>query len=95
MDENAVVGTSESKVSNDMQIFPNPANGLLNIGFRQPLLQRAQLSLFNMHGREVMNRVYDNIDGNVQLDVSDLAGGMYIVVVRTDNQIFTGKLTKL
>lgn len=95
IDENAVVGTSESKVSNDMQIFPNPANGLLHIGFRQPLLQRAQLSLFNMHGREVMNRVYDNIDGNVQLDVSDLAGGMYILVVRTADQIFTGKLTKL
>lgn len=59
---------------NEVHVYPNPATSILYVDARQAV----NISIYSMDGREVMRR------GNVtEIDISSLAGGMYLVRIAT------------
>ena len=72
-------------------IFPNPTSNLLNINYVDTKSSIADLSIFDVLGRNIYQ---DNIRGNTQLDVSDWSGGIYFCRIQVNNQSVVKKFIK-
>ena len=83
----------EEAVTLDFQLYPNPASEVLDVGF--PRLRSGQgwmlddsktlnLYLFDSFGRKVKELPLPE-NKNPQIDVSDLPGGMYVVVIEGED----------
>jgi len=83
---------NEDTISHDsiilVQVYPNPANE--NIIIESP--RHSTIEIFNAIGQLIRILTTDYIKTNV--DVSNLASGIYIVVVRTENDIGVKKFVK-
>jgi len=76
-----------------IQIFPNPANNKVFISLQKLTFEQSVISIYNVQGKQVLQTSsVDAFAGIVQLDVSDLVKGIYLVKVRTGNSIATKKL---
>jgi len=62
-----------------LNLYPNPGSDKVNIQLGN--LNKADIKVYNMQGVEVMNHVIEDHTGLIVLDVSDLAGGNYILHV--------------
>ncbi len=80
-------------------IFPNPTNSSLTIRTSVNVNQRLAFAMYDITGREVMNRSLGNYTaGNhdIPLNIGHLAAGVYVCTLRGyKGTIFTGKLVKL
>ena len=71
------------------RVFPNPAASEVSIQWNEPTTDLLSLAIVNAQGRQLMR--YNNIDGSngqIELPVSNLDAGLYVVVVSN------GKTTK-
>lgn len=75
------VGIIENNLS-VLSIFPNPSNGLLNINGLDPQ-STSSIMLYDSMGKIV--KVIEVFDKNIQLDISDLTEGMYLIRVLNSN----------
>ncbi len=73
----------------ELKLYPNPANNMLNIELETDA--PAQIELYNLNG-QMLKAVSINFGGTVQLDVSQLQKGMYVVKATQNNEIYTQKL---
>ena len=62
-------------------VYPNPAQNMLSIELNE--INDGQLSVFNLQGQEVLNR--NIMSKQIQLDVSTLPNGMYLIRFENDN----------
>jgi hypothetical protein len=69
----------DNEAKNNLLIYPNPANSILNI--QQLSEEKTKLSLYNMMGELIS--VYDMEAAGKQIDVSGLPNGMYLLVAET------------
>ncbi len=69
------------------QIFPNPANGEINI--KHDFIQ-ANYEIMTIHGASVIKGAFGS--DYEKLDVSFLTKGVYLFNVKADNKIYTGKI---
>ena len=80
-----------------VSFYPNPVIDSLMISFEIPAGQRAQISIFNLQGQQIMESeggvTYAN--NPVVLDLSILSAGMYILKVETQSILSTFRLVKL
>ena len=60
-------------------VYPNPANDVLNIELGDTL---TDVMIYNSLGQEV--RRYENMSGDLQINVADLKSGMYFVKINGD-----------
>ena len=74
---------------NDFQIGPNPATSELVTG-NNAIPAQNELTIFDMQGKIVM--VSQNIQSAQHIDVSQLAGGAYIVRMQSGDQSVSSKL---
>jgi citrate lyase gamma subunit len=86
-----VVSVSQTK-KGQMRISPNPISDIVNIQLNQneALNQVATLVLSDMTGRQVL--IQTIAAGTFQLDLSNLAKGMYVVTVQSNNAIYQEKI---
>jgi hypothetical protein len=75
-------------VIDKVQIYPNPATDIVNIDVAGVV--DAKVLLFNNTG--VLVGTYNLNDSKTSINVSNLAKGMYIVKVKTDNEVFVNQL---
>jgi hypothetical protein len=84
------VKTEDAVLKKDMIMYPNPANQLLNLYFTDGI--DGKVFIINNLGKICKSIRLDNNE-LYQIDVSDLAEGIYYVSVQENNQfIFTDKL---
>lgn len=71
----------------EFTIYPNPAEDVANISFTGSAESRITLRVFDISGKEVINRVIENPENNttLQLQTSALANGVYQVAMQTEN----------
>lgn len=75
--------------------FPNPAREFYRIDLDLENPSPVQLQLTSMSGQIIIQREYTSIQRDrIDLDVSELAAGAYLVKVRTEEGVKTLKLTK-
>ncbi|CAN0491744.1 unnamed protein product, partial [Laminaria digitata] len=74
----------------ELLIYPNPANDRLHLsGLKKD--EKIGIQLLDQQGRIVLEKVTNYTDG-YSLALSGLANGLYIVQVRTDQQLFSKKI---
>jgi len=78
------------------QNYPNPFNPSTVISFELPATANVELKVFDITGREVttlVNEIRTAGTHQVRFDASDLASGMYLYRLKTDNNTLIRKLT--
>ncbi len=69
----------------DLQLSPNPTRGDVLVQFHLPEEQTFDLRVFDLSGRLLLHRDAAGVEGNnvVELDLSRLAAGLYLIEVRS------------
>ena len=93
-------GMNSLSVSNaemGAQYFPNPTTRELTVRFDMAFEGRAQLQLFNLNGQQVAT-VFDGLldtgRQEVEYDLSGLASGQYVLLLRANGKQTAMKITK-
>jgi len=79
--------------TNQLKVFPNPANEILNINLQNNIIENCIIT--NALGQMVYSSA-NEINGNhkIQLNISNLSAGVYFVKVRSSNDSYTAKFVK-
>lgn len=81
------VDIDDMTISDEMVVFPNPTSNYVNIQTAQTI---QQVEVYNLQGQ----RVAAEIGNTNQISFSNLANGLYIMKVTTDNGVSTFKVNK-
>ena len=80
-----IVITDVDENTNDIQVYPNPTNGLLNVSGNGMM----RITVSNMLGQRLMETT---TEGNATLDLNDCSQGIYIVRIETSNGVKVQKV---
>ncbi|MFZ4106249.1 T9SS type A sorting domain-containing protein [Flavobacterium sp.] len=82
---------TNSVVSSDISVFPNPTKDIINVSNKLASISSIEIS--DLNGR-VVNKV-NSIDAeNVQINISDLSSGIYMMKIVSDKGTITKKVIK-
>jgi hypothetical protein len=74
-------------------MFPNPANGQVNIEVELANSDLVNLQMVDLHGRTVLSRSFgQSLNVNATLDLNELTAGMYLVKLQTSQGEATRRL---
>ncbi|MES2618414.1 MAG: PKD domain-containing protein [Bacteroidota bacterium] len=79
-----------SNLTNLMNIFPNPTNGVFNIKLDAYVNNSMFVEIYNSIGEVVKTLTVDS--NNVNIDLSNYTNGVYMVKVIADNQVATKQI---
>jgi len=74
----------------ELQMYPNPATGLLNLELLNTGEIGSTVKIFNITGHAVYNA--EHFQSKLQIDVSSLDAGLYFVTVKSGEYNATRKL---
>jgi hypothetical protein len=80
----------EDRSNGNLNIYPNPADEQLCIEINEPV-QKFNLEVYSITGQLVMNRSFQNT-GHIDLDISGLTKGIYIVKVNTERGVYNSRV---
>ncbi len=85
---------NEVITENGIQLFPNPANGIVNIRFNESD-KDLMLRIYDQSGRIVYNQTLGTVNKNatVSVNINSLANGIYKLNVTGDKINYTNSLT--
>ncbi len=78
--------TSVNEIVDEVNIYPNPTNGL----FRVEGVQGAKVVVYNIVGEVVYNN--SNASENINIDLSSQKEGSYVVKITNDDKVSTHKI---
>jgi len=90
--------TSVNEIVNDglsLNIFPNPVNDVLNVGFELEKLTSVKVHIYNITGSLIKTLSYGILEAskqNLKFSVSELTQGMYYLSIDTGYEITTKKI---
>jgi len=90
--ENAV--NIETLNANSMiKLYPNPSTGTVTLELSRDDASDLEVEIYSLSGKMVYRNAYSSVT-NVQekIDLSNVARGMYVLRVRSENEIFVSKL---
>ena len=93
---NVDIDVDETPLGRSLELYPNPAKGVVNLEFNTSKDGRAAIRLSDVTGKAVMTSKEENINGrfNKQLDVSRLPAGIYLLEVDDGEYTTSRKLIK-
>ena len=80
----------DNKLSREFKVYPNPADDMLSIELSESV-QRLNVGIYSITGQLVMNRMFQNTN-IVELDVSGLTTGIYILKLNTDKETYNSRI---
>jgi hypothetical protein len=86
--EDPLITSSSKQKKKSIQIFPNPTEGFLSIQTKNPSVA----NVFDRSGRLVLSKML-NLTIQ-QIDLSELANGLYTVEIIGDNETQMSKIIK-
>lgn len=81
------VGINENEHTNNVMVFPNPANTTVFIQGEHPI---QKVELYNLLGQKVSEKLYNT--RYASLEVNDIAEGMYVVKIKTEKGNIVNKI---
>jgi hypothetical protein len=75
-------------------IYPNPNNGHFRMDAPGSLGQNLEIRIMDLAGREVYTEAVYNASGNLEINLSDVSRGMYIVELNNGDAKTQGRLIK-
>lgn len=88
----STLDTKEVKMAKDIRIFPIPAVNSFNIDFGNIKYKDLEVKLYDASGRQVLETYPNHYSSTVEIFTRNLKEGVYIVRVKTDNDIFSKKV---
>lgn len=79
--------------ASQLSVYPNPTNGIVNLQFAQAT-DINSVSVYSVSGRLVHSQNFSNVSDNYQMNLQNLAEGIYMVKVETPQGSITKKLIK-
>jgi hypothetical protein len=98
-----VVGTYPESVSEftetkkALKLFPNPTNGQVHLQLANVnTSEKSTARVFSMDGREVTSTQFNNYSSglNLEMNLSELKSGYYILVLQNGNEIYRASIVK-
>ena len=85
--------------SNDIEVYPNPTNGIFNIAIKNAVFNKLSVSVKDILGKEVFS-IIDNSKHkrtvyNKQIDLGDLAKGIYYINLSLGTELSFKKIIVL
>jgi len=94
--DNNTITASISENSKDLgvSIYPNPANSFVNVTINSSINGVANVNVVDLSGKIVYNSTIGLVSGEqtLNIDLSNLNKGMYMVIVNSDTQNYNTKL---
>ncbi len=78
----------------DIKLFPNPASESVSLSLPGNLQSEYNITVFDLNGKPVMQSHSKFMDDKIQLDISNITRGMYVVEIVSDSGIWRTKLVK-
>ncbi|MBL3658989.1 rhamnogalacturonan lyase family protein [Fulvivirga sediminis] len=78
--------------SEDLLLYPNPSNGLVNIVWKGDTHKGAELKVYDSNGHLITDHLV--VENQFKLDVSDFPEGIYIITLTTEQQTLSKKFIK-
>ena len=91
-----VSGIEETISTNDVNVYPNPTDGVTNVAINLVNDAKVNVTVYNMYGQLVQVLNDSNLSqgaNNLTFNASSLSSGIYLVKVTIDNETFTKKVT--
>jgi lysyl endopeptidase len=79
-------------LSDDLILYPNPADNFCWLQFREMLAATVQLCVYNMQGECVNELKFGPYQRNIKLVTANLSNGVYLVRVKRDHRLNTVKM---
>jgi hypothetical protein len=81
-----VLGINTSTEDNSIEVFPNPAQELLNVQFSSPLNEKGTLEIISITGQSLMKQNLNSFSSDlVSVNVSEIPAGIYFLSIKTAN----------
>jgi len=88
-----ISGIGDPGILAEVQLAPNPTNGLINISLNSELSDELSIRLFDLQGKELLSRQYDaDSSFNTTLDIENLAEGVYMIHFTTGENSFAKRV---
>lgn len=84
------MGTVKNDISN-VAVFPNPTSNVVNVASANALI--SNVSVTDLNGRTIKSAKFDGV-ANAQVNISDLASGVYMMTIASDKGTTTKKIVK-
>jgi subtilisin-like proprotein convertase family protein len=92
IDEGAVVNTHGLVAGNTLEVFPNPAQSIVNMRLQHPLSSVANVRLLNVQGQVVQQAILSAGQQQLEMNTSALAAGLYFIELNANSGKITQKL---
>lgn len=81
----------------NMNVYPNPSNGLFRVEFFMPNTQKSELSIYDLTGKKIKEIPVEPSIGlkTISLDISQLSSGTYLLKLKNNQSLVEKKLIKL
>ncbi|NOZ47272.1 MAG: T9SS type A sorting domain-containing protein, partial [Chlorobi bacterium] len=83
---------AENAINSSVNIYPNPTGSILNIKLDNNNNELNSIELFDYLGKKI--EVLEQLDNEVELDVSYLPAGMYFIKITQGDKVKTAKFMK-
>ena len=89
-----LVSIKEVENINDLSVYPNPASEKLNITFNTSTADDFNITIYNVTGQAVYKETLNNFVGSYhnEINVNDLAQGVYLMQVKSSKGATTQKI---
>ena len=80
------LGSESITFDSNFEMYPNPANDYLNFN---STVRVNTIQIFDLSGREIVSKNVEGTSGNIQLNIN---GGVYVVQINSEDNVFFRKL---
>ncbi len=85
--------TSVKEISRmDFKVFPNPTDGIVNVAIAGKRMGNCRVMVSDINGRIVLEKDFDARNGDVALNLTENAKGIYFVKVEGGGKSYTEKM---
>jgi hypothetical protein len=78
---------------NDMALYPNPANDVLNISFSSDKNKAVTIEIYNIQGM-LIKELKSNSNPKVTVSIADLSAGLYLLKANDGNSAYVERFVK-
>ncbi len=92
-DSSLIVGMNKIPEVEEINIFPNPANDIINIELGGNAADKVNITLYNIIGEKLFSENYQNVNNRIQLDISGNVAGIYLLTLNANNKLITRRIS--
>jgi len=89
-------GIEDNASISELNVFPNPASGLVNLSFNNPVTADTEIKIVDLSGKILLSVQREKLaEGLVEeeLDVTSIPAGNYLIQIHSENEIATHHLS--